>query len=98
MLEPSACQLAASAASDSSTMLMLCWARSRCARAVARRQPRPMFGRLPWFAFERRSRTLRFLVFFDMAGHAIAAFGLFGGVGERLGQRRVDEQALERCR
>ena len=30
------------------------------------RQPRPMLGRLPWFAFERRSRALRFLVFFDM--------------------------------
>ncbi len=25
-----------------------------------------MLGRLPWFAFERRSRALRFLVFFDI--------------------------------
>ena len=32
-------------------------------------QPRPMFGRLPWFAFERRIRALRFLVFFDMRDH-----------------------------
>ncbi len=29
-------------------------------------QPRPMFGRLPWFAFERRSFALRFFVFFDI--------------------------------
>jgi len=26
-----------------------------------------MFGRLPWFALERRRRALRFLVFFDIA-------------------------------
>jgi hypothetical protein len=25
-----------------------------------------MFGRLPWFAFERRIRALRFFVFFDI--------------------------------
>ncbi len=25
-----------------------------------------MFGRLPWLAFERRMRALRFLVFFDI--------------------------------
>ena len=25
-----------------------------------------MLGRLPWFAFERRSRALRFFVFFDI--------------------------------
>ncbi|MDA3012631.1 MAG: hypothetical protein O2801_08835 [Actinomycetota bacterium] len=31
-----------------------------------RPQPRPMLGRLPWLAFERRSRALRFLVFFDI--------------------------------
>lgn len=30
------------------------------------RQPRPMLGRLPWFAFERRRRALRFFVFFDI--------------------------------
>ena len=29
-------------------------------------QPRPMLGRLPWLAFERRRRALRFLVFFDI--------------------------------
>jgi hypothetical protein len=33
-------------------------------------QPRPMLGRLPWFAFERRSRALRFLVFFDIGMRA----------------------------
>src|SRR5262245_14234581 len=32
-----------------------------------------MFGRLPWFALLRRRRTLRFLVFFDIASHAIGA-------------------------
>jgi hypothetical protein len=31
-----------------------------------------MLGRLPWFAFDRRRRALRFLVFFDMGGEAIA--------------------------
>ena len=30
------------------------------------RQPRPMLGRLPWLALDRRSRALRFLVFFDI--------------------------------
>ena len=40
------------------------------ARAI---QPRPTFGRLPWLAFERRMRALRFLVFFDIAG---AAYGV----------------------
>jgi|688.fasta_scaffold119692_1 hypothetical protein len=29
-----------------------------------------MLGRLPWFAFERRIRALRFLVFFDMRSHS----------------------------
>ena len=29
-------------------------------------QPRPMLGRLPWLALDRRSRALRFLVFFDI--------------------------------
>jgi CubicO group peptidase (beta-lactamase class C family) len=28
-----------------------------------------MLGRLPWFAFERRRRALRFFVFFDMVNH-----------------------------
>ena len=32
-----------------------------------------MFGRLPWLAFERRRRALRFLVFFDMAEQAIGS-------------------------
>jgi hypothetical protein len=31
-----------------------------------RNQPLPMFGRLPWFALERRRRALRFFVFFDI--------------------------------
>jgi len=42
---------------------------SRSVRTGARpegRQPRPMLGRLPWFALERRSLALRFLVFFDI--------------------------------
>jgi hypothetical protein len=30
-----------------------------------------MFGRLPWLAFERRMRALRFLVFFDIGVKAI---------------------------
>lgn len=34
-------------------------------------QPRPIFGRLPWLAFERRSFALRFLVFLDMACEVI---------------------------
>jgi hypothetical protein len=29
-------------------------------------QPRPMFGRLPWLAFERRILAFFFLVFFDI--------------------------------
>jgi hypothetical protein len=29
-------------------------------------QPRPMLGRLPWLAFERRSLAFFFLVFFDI--------------------------------
>ena len=32
-----------------------------------------MFGRLPWFAFERRRRALRFLVFFDIAAESTGA-------------------------
>jgi hypothetical protein len=28
-----------------------------------------MFGRLPWFALERRMRAFFFLVFFDMGSH-----------------------------
>ena len=32
-----------------------------------------MLGRLPWLAFERRRRALRFLVFFDMRDEAIGA-------------------------
>ena len=30
-----------------------------------------MFGRLPWLAFERRMRALRFLVFFDIGNETI---------------------------
>ena len=36
-----------------------------------RAQPRPMLGRLPWLAFERRMRAFFFLVFFDM-GHEVS--------------------------
>jgi hypothetical protein len=36
------------------------------AELYVRGRQRPMLGRLPWFAFERRSRALRFLVFFDI--------------------------------
>ena len=34
--------------------------------AASTPQPRPMLGRLPWLALDRRSRALRFFVFFDM--------------------------------
>lgn len=34
-----------------------------------------MLGRLPWLAFERRMRALRFLVFFDIDGKASAETG-----------------------
>ena len=34
-----------------------------------------MFGRLPWLAFERRMRALRFLVFFDIGVEAIGEWG-----------------------
>jgi hypothetical protein len=33
-----------------------------------------MFGRLPWLAFERRMRALRFLVFFDIGVKAIGEY------------------------
>jgi hypothetical protein len=33
-------------------------------------QPRPMLGRLPWLAFERRMRAFFFLVFFDIGSPA----------------------------
>ncbi len=32
-----------------------------------------MFGRLPWFALERRRRALRFLVFFDIGAESTGA-------------------------
>jgi hypothetical protein len=35
-----------------------------------------MFGRLPWFALERRMRALRFLVFFDIADQRNGVIGL----------------------
>lgn len=35
-----------------------------------------MFGRLPWLAFERRMRALRFLVFFDIRDDAIGQSSL----------------------
>lgn len=34
------------------------------------RQPRPMLGRLPWLALERRSLALRFLVFLDIGARS----------------------------
>ena len=40
-----------------------------------------MFGRLPWLAFERRIRALRFLVFFDIRDKAI---------GERPERHKAD--------
>ena len=40
-------------------------------RANGIAQPRPMLGRLPWLAFERRILALRFLVFFDMGSEPI---------------------------
>jgi hypothetical protein len=40
-------------------------------------QPQPMFGRLPWFALDRRRRALRFLVFFDMAAQPTACLSVF---------------------
>ena len=40
-----------------------------------------MFGRLPWLAFERRMRALRFLVFFDIRDKAI---------GERPKRHKTD--------
>lgn len=33
-------------------------------------QPRPMFGRLPWLALERRSLALRFFVFLDIGARS----------------------------
>ena len=41
--------------------------RRRRAHRVGLDQPRPMLGRLPWLALERRSRALRFFVFLDIA-------------------------------
>ena len=41
-------------------------------------QPRPMLGRLPWFALERRMRALRFLVFFDIGRQSLRASPEFG--------------------
>jgi hypothetical protein len=41
-----------------------------------------MLGRLPWFAFERRSFALRFLVFFDIGSQTIGEISLFAtGLG-----------------
>ena len=44
-----------------------------------------MFGRLPWFAFERRRRALRFLVFFDIAAESTGASVGRNRVGPRVG-------------
>ena len=41
----------------------------RCSRHAGG-QPRPMLGRLPWFALERRMRAFFFFVFFDIGARA----------------------------
>ena len=65
---------------------------SRRRRAVAWTkvgcQPRPMLGRLPWFALERRRRALRFLVFFDI-GHDKPTV-------DRSAVNRADDRSLAR--
>jgi hypothetical protein len=45
-----------------------------------------MFGRLPWLAFERRMRALRFLVFFDIGAKAI---------GQTLPRHKAQTVAIE---
>ena len=47
-------------------------------------QPRPMLGRLPWLALERRSRALRFFVFFDIG---VRVYGRAGGPSGTAGDR-----------
>ena len=47
-----------------------------------------MFGRLPWLAFERRMRALRFLVFFDIGVKAI------GQISQRHKARQEREKGL----
>ena len=47
-----------------------------------------MFGRLPWLAFERRMRALRFLVFFDIGVKAI------GQISQRHKVRHELEKGL----
>ena len=39
------------------------------------RQPRPMLGRLPWLALERRIRAFFFLVFLDIRGPSLRVAG-----------------------
>ena len=46
-----------------------------------------MLGRLPWLAFERRRRALRFLVFFDMSDEAIGVGGNLDWPVQTLTQR-----------
>ena len=43
----------------------------RCRRDTGGGQPRPMLGRLPWFALRAAQARLLFLVFFDM-GHEVS--------------------------
>jgi hypothetical protein len=47
-------------------------------------QPRPMLGRLPWLAFERRMRAFFFLVFFDMGDEPSGVPMVLLGVGVRV--------------
>jgi hypothetical protein len=47
---------------------------------------------LPWLAFERRMRALRFLVFFDMGEQAIGSAGR-----STHGQSAPDNGSTARC-
>ena len=52
------------------------------------RGQRPMFGRLPWFALERRRRALRLLVFFDIGLPCYGSRGRPPTAMQLNGQRR----------
>jgi len=51
-----------------------------------------MLGRLPWFAFERRRRALRFLVFFDIGATRYGETGAIplGDASGVLGQTAAE--------
>ena len=69
------------------------------ASSTALGQPRPMLGRLPWLALERRSRALRFFVFFDIgervvrAGDSAQAGSAPSMAATSLGSSGVDHRA-----